>query len=286
MGKRKIAIAYMVAGLSSRFEGRIKQFAKVGPSGEMLIEYSMNQAIKSGFNRCVFIVGELTEKPFKEKFGNSYKGIPVEYALQKFDKKERDRPWGTLEAVSLLKGIVNFPFVVCNGDDIYGKNAFKTLFNHLQKYDAAATVSYKLIDVLPEKGKTNRGVFQIKDGKVIDIIEVLNIDRENLIATNSKEDDTISMNIFALHAEDLERIEQVVNKFKERRKGDRKIECFLSQELGNLIKRNELVMAVYPANSRWFGITNPDDEVVVREKLQQIKRLLKNSGNFQNVKNL
>ncbi len=266
---KETAIVYMVAGMSSRFGGKIKQFAQIGPDGETLMEYSMDQAIKAGFNKIVFIVGEMTEKPFKEKFTNSYKGIPIEYAKQEFDHTTRDKPWGTLDALASAKGIVRSPFVVCNGDDIYGKNAFKVLFQHLQKHTTAATVSYNLADVLPEKGKTNRGLFKIKDGRVVDIVEVFNIDNENLAATNSKLDDPISMNIFALHAEDLEKIERIVHNFKDTHRGDRKIECLLPEELGNLIKQDKLVMVIHPANDLWFGVTNPDDEAVVRKKLAE-----------------
>ena len=122
---------------------------------------------------------------------------------------------------------------------------------------------------MPEKGKTNRGLFKIKDGRVVDIVEVFNIDNENLAATNSKLDDPISMNIFALHAEDLEKIERIVHNFKDTHRGDRKIECLLPEELGNLIKQDKLVMVIHPANHLWFGVTNPDDEAVVRKKLAE-----------------
>ena len=122
----------MTAGLSSRFGGMIIQFAEIGPNEEPLIEYSMNQAIKAGISKIVFIVGDLTKKPFQEKFSSSYKNIKIEYTFQTYDKKERDKPWGTLDAISTIKNNVNCPFIICNGDDIYGENSFKTLVNHLK----------------------------------------------------------------------------------------------------------------------------------------------------------
>jgi len=268
---KETTIVYMAAGMSSRFGGKIKQFALVGPKGETLIEYSMNQAIKAGFNRIVFIVGEMTEKPFKEKFGNNYKGIPIAYALQQFDHNSRDKPWGTLDSLACTRNIVYSPFVVCNGDDIYGENAYKTLFNHLQKYSTAATTYYKLGDVIPKIGKINRGHFKIKDGKVIDIYEVYNIDSENLSATNSNPNDPVSMTFFALHPEVLQILAEINTNFKKNHVGDRKSESLLPTELGNLIKEKKLIMQAYPANSLWFGVTNPDDEAVVREKLKQLR---------------
>ena len=264
---KDVAVVYMVAGLSSRFGGKIKQFAQVGQNGETLIEYSINQAIKAGINKIVFIVGDLTKEQFQKKFASSHKEIKIEYALQTYDKKERDKPWGTLDAVTSIKNIVNCPFIICNGDDIYGENSFKTLVNHLKEFDTSATVSYKLIDVLPEKGKTNRGVFTIKDNKIIDLNEVFNIEKDNLPCTNSKEDDPISMNIFALYPQILTEVVSIVNKFKIDNKGNRTVECLLSKELGNLIKSNKLIMHCYPSKDKWFGVTNPEDEANVRQML-------------------
>jgi len=100
MNKQDISVCFLCAGVSSRFNGKIKQFAVVGINGETLMEVSLNQALKAGFSKIVFIVGNKTEIPFREKFGNSYKGIPVFYAVQKFDENERDKPWGTADATA------------------------------------------------------------------------------------------------------------------------------------------------------------------------------------------
>src|SRR3989344_9452907 len=95
----ELALVYMVAGLSKRFGGKPKGLAKVGPNGETLLEYSLNQALPAGFTKIIFIVGEKTERLFKEKFGNSYKGVPIEYAMQEYDSAKRDKPWGTADAL-------------------------------------------------------------------------------------------------------------------------------------------------------------------------------------------
>jgi len=131
-GKKDIALVYMVAGMSSRFNGKIKQFAKVGRNGETLIEVSLQQALRAGFSKIVFIVGEKTEKPFKEMFGEEYKGVPIFYVFQGFDSNIRDKPWGTVEAVVKIKEVVNCDFVVCNGDDLYGEFAFRKCVEHLE----------------------------------------------------------------------------------------------------------------------------------------------------------
>lgn len=268
--KQDIALVYMVAGMSSRFGGKIKQFAKVTDS-ETLIEYSINQAIKSGFTKIIFIVGNKTEQPFKEKFGNEYRGIPVYYALQEYDETKRDRPWGTTDALCSAKEIITEPFIVCNGDDIYGEKAFEILANHLKNRNEEATLGYKLINVIPETGKTHRGIFEIdKNNYVKSLTETFNIEKANLQATNSKSDDLCSMNIFALHPKTLKMLDEKLKIFKEKNKEDRKIEFLLPSEISNLIKENKIKMKIYPCNEKWFGITNPGDEDIIKEQLREL----------------
>ncbi len=269
--ENQIALVFMVAGISSRFGGKIKQFAKVTDT-ETLIEYSLNQALKSGFSKIIFIVGNKTQFPFKEKFGNEYKGIPVEYALQTYDETKRDKPWGTTDALCSIRDIINCPFIVCNGDDIYGKNTFRILFNHLKnnKNNDDATAGYKLIEVLPEKGGVNRGIFNIENNYVKDMNETFNIEKSNLSATNTNSDDLCSMNIFALHPRTLKLLDKALKQFKEQHKEDRKKECLLPTELSNLIKEKKIKMKVYQTNDKWFGITNPGDEEVIREQLREL----------------
>jgi NDP-sugar pyrophosphorylase family protein len=270
--EKDIAIVYMVAGISSRFGGRIKQFANIGPNNETLIEYSINQAIKAGFTKIIFIVGNLTEKPFKEKFKNKFKNIPIEYALQSYDLKERDRPWGTADAISTIKSIINCPFVICNGDDIYGENTFKILASHLKNSKDEATIGYTLSDVIPEKGSTNRGIFQIKEGYVENLKEVIGIEKCNLKATNNCETDYCSMNIFALHKETVDLLDIFLKDFKKEHIGDRRIEALLPEFLSRLINQGKIKMKIYPTKDKWLGITNPEDEPIVREILKSIEK--------------
>jgi len=266
---KEIAIVYMVAGISSRFEGRIKQFAKVSDN-EPLIEYSLKQALKSGFTKIVFIVGNKTEQPFKEKFGESYNGIPILYVLQKFNPEARNRPWGTGDALTCLKNVISCPFVLCNGDDIYGESAFKLLFEHLKNKNHEATLGYKLINVLPETGKTHRGIFKIDEKNYVKSLkETFNIEKSNLSITNNNPEDLCSMNIFALHPEIVEILSKELEKFKEKHKGDKDAEFLLPNEISKLIEKNQIQMKIYPCNEKWLGITNPGDEIKVREELEK-----------------
>ncbi|MDP2926415.1 MAG: sugar phosphate nucleotidyltransferase [Nanoarchaeota archaeon] len=270
--QKEIAIVYMCAGISSRFGGKIKQFAKVGPIGETLIEYSLNQATNAGFTKIIFIVGNKTELPFKEKFGNDYRGIPIEYVLQKYDVKIRDKPWGTTDALCTIKDIIACPFVVCNGDDIYGENTFKLLAEHLKKENDEATIGYKLCEVIPDFGKTNRGIFQIDNKYVESLKEVLSIEKNNLSATNNTPDDLCSMNIYALHPKTVNLLSKSLKRFKLNNKDNKKIECLLPEELSNLLEKEKIKMKIYPSNDLWIGVTNPEDEPIVRKKLIEISK--------------
>ena len=269
--KKDIAIVYMAAGLSSRFGGKIKQFAKVGINNETLIEYSLNQAIKSGITKIIFIVGEKTEQPFRELFKENYQGIPVYYALQIYDKKERDKPWGTTDALCSAKNLIDCPFIVCNGDDIYGENTFKILVNHFKKNkeENGASVGFKLINVIPEKGKVNRGIFKTNQNQEVrELKEVFNIEKNNFEATNTKPDNLTSMNIYALYPKTVEHLCNILEKFKKDNKENRTSECLLPNNISELIQKNLLRLKLYQTPDKWIGITNPEDEEIVRKILR------------------
>ncbi len=268
-----VSIVYMVAGMSSRFGGKIKQFAQVGPNGETLIEVSINQAITAGFDNIIFIVGEKTETPFKEMFRNNYNGIPILYAKQVFDSKFRDKPWGTCDAIVCAKNVIKDDFVVCNGDDLYGENTFRSLvdFSKENQMDCA-TIGYKLGNVLPKQGEVNRGIFsKDKFEYLLGIKETLNISKQNLTELNLNENNLSSQNIFFLRKETLNLLKEKLTNFKETHKEDRKSECYLPTELSNLINENKIKIKLIPTSDKWFGVTNPEDEEVVKEQLKNMQ---------------
>ena len=271
---KEIAIVYMVAGMSSRFGGKIKQFARVGPNGETLIEYSINQALKAGFNKIIFIIGNMTEEPFKKMFHSRYKGVPILYTKQTFNPEIRDKPWGTVDAVCTIKSIIDCPFVVCNGDDIYGENTFKILAEHLRNPEnkgICASVGYRLGDVLPEQGTTNRGIFQVdSECNVTNMEERFNLTRENISSLGLNEDDLCSMNCFAFYPEIMNQLTNLLLAFQEKNKGDRKAECLLPVEVSTMLNEKKLEMKLYKTNSKWFGVTNPSDEEIVKEQLKNL----------------
>lgn len=262
-----IALVYMVAGMSSRFGGIPKQLAKVGPNDETLIEISLNQAIGAGFTKIVFIVGEKTEEPFKELFKDSYKGIPVFYAKQTFDVNTRDKPFGTVDAVLSAKNILDEPFVVANGDDLYGRDAFLQLVSLAKKGSFNATVGYLLKDSLPENGTVNRGIFSEQDGFVTTIVEELHISKDNVVDRNLTMHSLCNMNIFLLQKNVLTLLEKQFSLFKEEHKDSRTAECLLPVELSNLIVSNAVTLVLLKSSEKCLGITNPEDAAILRDIL-------------------
>ena len=237
---------------------------------QTLIEYSLNQAIKTGFNKIIFIVSEITEKPFKEKFGNNYKGIPIEYFLQKFDKEKRDKPWGTCDAVCSTIEKIHEPFVIASGDDIFGEKTFEILANHLKNNKTNSVAVKKLIEMLPEKKTVNRGIFEVDDNNyVINGVEEININKENFIQRGFSENSPVSISIFGLHPETLKLLKEKLDEFKKQNSNDRKAECYLNIKLIKLIQERKIKMKLYYTPEKWFGITNQKDELIIKEQLKK-----------------
>jgi len=248
--------------------GKIKQFAKVGPNGETFIEYSINHALKNPFTKIIFIVGKMTEIPFKEKFGDNYKGIPVEYAHQTYDPEKREKPWGTGDALASAASLIEDQCVVCNGDDLYGELAYETIFKHLKNTNEDVIMTLKLGNMLPENGEVTRGIFTVENGYLIDAIEVFNISKTNHIEKGLNEDSSVNINLFGLQHKTLQNLKRKVEQFKYQNENDRKKECFIHVELANIMKNNDSKMKVYLSEEPWLGLTNPEDEQTVREILK------------------
>jgi choline kinase len=265
--KKDFVAVFLAAGVSSRFGNKIKQLAKVGPNGESLIEASVGQAISAGFNKIILIVGDLTEAPIKKKLGYIYKGIPIVYVKQNFSTEERDRPWGTADALCSINNIVNNPFVVCNGDDIYGEKTFKILLNHIHTLGTPAIIGYKLSESLSDNGTVNRGIFEVRAGKVVKITETFNISKEDLITKKIDPESLCSQCISVLNPKIIKLLNKKLLQFKRKHVGDRKTECILSVELSNLIEEGKIEMILLSTTDKWMGITNPGDEIIIRRSL-------------------
>lgn len=266
---KSVALVYMVAGMSSRFGGKVKQLVKVGPNDETLIEYSLNQALKAGFSKIIFIVGDKTETEFRRMFGDEYMGVPVFYARQKFDPEIRDKPWGTVDALCCAREFIDCPFVICNGDDIYGEESFRILVEHLLNNEESASVGFKLGNVLSDNCGVNRGIFQVdEDGYLKSMEEIFNIEKSNLVKKGLSVDNLCSMNIFGLHSDVLEFANAELEAFKRKNEGSRDAECLLPVEFSKLMGKGLMRVKIYSTSDKWTGVTGPEDAEVVRALLK------------------
>ena len=262
MGKG-VALVYLVAGLSSRFGGKIKPLANIGPNGKTFIECSLGQALLAGFNKIVFVVGKHTESAFKKKFKNNYSGVPIKYVLQEFDSSTRNNPWGTVDALCSARKELDRPFVVCNGDDLYGVNSFQLLFNHLNNSAEEATIGHRLIDTLPANGVVKRAVFNVDKEYVLSIGEVFSVSKLDI--NNHNPNDLSCMSIFGLHNKTLIYLQNLLDEFKKAHTNDRTIEFPLHNALSNLIEQKTIKMKMYLSQDSWIGLTNIGDEEIVRK---------------------
>lgn len=264
-----VAIVFMVAGMSSRFGGQAKQLEKVGPNNETLIEFSVKQALKNNFTELIFITNPINEERFVQIFGIEYLNRPVRYLKQTYDKATRIRPWGTTDAICVLYKKITQPFIVINGDDIYGEDAFKTGFELIVNKKINIIGTIKLLKTLPETGTVNRGVIQIeeKTGLVTKLEEVMNISKQN---NTELYNSFANINFIGLQPEVLELLSNILFKFKNNHSSDPKIECLLPNNLSQLIQEKLITMKYFLIENDILGITNPGDEIILKQKLKDL----------------
>ena len=216
-------LVIMAAGMGSRFGGGIKQLAPVGPNGEIIMDYSIYDAMEAGFDKVVFVIRKDLEEEFKKVIGNRIeKQVEVAYAYQELkdipeqyqDKfAERKKPWGTGQAILCCKEVVDSPFLVINADDYYGKEAYREAFEYLTKKSPTdimqiCMVSFVLKNTLSDNGTVTRGICRVSEnGMLTDIRETHDIARteqgagvltDGRIVKELDADATVSMNMWGM----------------------------------------------------------------------------------------
>ena len=268
-------VVFMVAGMSSRFGGTPKQFAIIGNknTGETLIEYSVNQALNAAKDICsidkiIFITNPKTEERFINLFGNdvwSKTDTIFEFIQQDFDETTRSRPWGTCGAVCSLQKHVDQPFILLNGDDIYGEETFKTGYRMLSLEQNNIIGGCKMINTLPEDGLVNRGLIETNsDNFVTSMRELLKISKKD----NPELHDKLgNVNFIGLLPKTVELLTTILDRFKTEHKDDPKIECLLPDNLNELIQTKQITMKAFQITNKIHGITHPGDDVILRQIL-------------------
>ena len=261
-------VVFMVAGMSSRYGGALKQLANVGVNGETLIEVSVTQALTSPFSKIIFITNENTEHHFINIFGCKYKGIPVEYIRQEWNQATRDRPWGTTGAVCALRHKISEPIILVNSDDLYGEDTFKKGYELLSKTQNNIIGGCKLSKTMPEDERTlvNRGVIEVNSSTnmVLSIKEHLKISKKN---NPNLLNCPASVNFIGLRPQTIDFLSAILDDFQQANKNDRKIECLLPDNLNYLISNNFITMHYFEISHSIYGITYPGDELAIKEML-------------------
>ena len=287
----------MAAGIGSRYGGGIKQLEKMGPNGEIIMDYAIFDAKRAGFNKVVFIIRKDLEKDFREIIGNRIEKVTdVEYAFQELSDlpagftvpADRKKPWGTGQAVLSVKGFVNEPFAVINADDYYGPEGFRVLHEYMTtKMDLTSDkldmcmAGFILKNTLSDNGTVTRGACQVSDdGFLTDVTETYGIRMENgILKAEDQEgnprsvspDQFVSMNMWGLPPAFLAELEEGFPKFLSALKpGDIKKEYLLPTIINNCIKSGKGTVQVLPTHDKWFGVTYKEDKPVVVESIRQL----------------
>ena len=289
--KKERTLVVLAAGIGSRFAGGVKQLQCVGPSGEVIMDYSIHDAIEAGFNRFVFIIRHDIQALFDRIMGDRIrricekKGVEVLCAYQEKENlpggfvcpAERAKPWGTGHALLSCKGMLSGGFAVINADDYYGKDAYRRAAEFLDSLEDGSQGTYGLIgfrlgNTLSDHGGVTRGLCRTEDGWLTHIVETKNVIKipggaraEVFGAVRDLEEDIpVSMNMWGFTPDVLEKLEERFIEFLGEGLHDPKSEFLIPSEMGILLKREAVRIRVLPTTSQWFGMTYAEDMPGVR----------------------
>ncbi len=283
-------LVIMAAGMGSRFGG-LKQIAPMGPNDEFIIDYSIFDALRSGFDKVVFIIKEENYDTFKETIGSRVeKHIPVEYAFQKLDDipswvnipKERVKPWGTAQAIYAARDVVKDNFIVINADDFYGREAFEVAAEYLKnkKDKEYGIIGYKVNNTLTENGSVKRGLIIQENGKFKELIESSMEKDEKGIKSSPlsgadsfyiEDDDLVSMNMLAFDTSLFDLIEEKMDAFfKDNEDNLEKCEFLLPDILDLANREHKADIVVLETDAKWYGVTYKEDTDSVRTAIKEL----------------
>ena len=286
----KPTLLVLAAGMGSRYGG-IKQMDSFGPNGETIIDYSIYDAIASGFGKVVFIIRESFAEDFKNLFEPKLKGkVETEYVFQEMSSftegfqipGERTKPWGTAHAVLCAKEVINEPFAVINADDFYGRDAFDKAVKFLtdevspKRY---CIIGYELSKTISENGTVSRGVCEVDaDGNLSHINERTKIFPENgkIYYTENglnvplPADTVVSMNFWAFDANVFEYIQKLFIKFLQENGANPKAEFFIPIIGDAFIADGKGEIKVIPTSAQWFGVTYKEDAPDVKKEINNL----------------
>ncbi len=283
-----LSLLVLAAGMGSRYGG-LKQVDPMGPSGETLLDYSVFDAMKAGFDRVVFLIRRDIESEFHEKVGKRYEGtVDVDYAFQQLDDtpgdapvpEGRTKPWGTAHAVWCARGQVNGSFCSINADDFYGLRSYVVMADFLRAGDGDeprfAMAGYRLGNTLSEHGSVARGVCKVDGrGRLMNIVEFTGIEKRGDTAVQPQPDgdaqfsgdEPVSMNFWGFTPLVFPLLEARLTDFLARSGQDAKAECYIPTVVGDMVTDGAATVDVLPTDAPWFGVTYREDKPRVTESL-------------------
>ena len=289
----KPTLFVLAAGMGSRYGG-LKQLDGLGPHGETIMDYSIYDAIKSGFGKVVFVIRKDFESEFREKILSKYENhIPTEVVFQSVNDlpegftcpPERTKPWGTNHALLMGKDVINEPFAIINSDDFYGRNSFEVMAKELMSLEgnsagAYSMVGFKVGNTMSESGTVSRGVCETVDGYLTTIVERTKIGyNENheisFVDENDKEiilpaDTPVSMNFWGFTPDYFKHSEEFFVKFLKENIDKPKAEFFIPSLVNELIVNGKARVKVLTTESKWFGVTYSEDRAGVVQKFAEL----------------
>ncbi len=269
---KKTTLVVMAAGMGSRFGG-LKQIAPVGPGGEIILDFSVYDAVKAGFDKTVFIIRRDIEKDFREIAGRRIeKMTDVEYVFQDMDDipqgfsvpDGRTKPWGTGHAVYCTRKVVDTPFALINADDYYGQSSFGILHDNLVKNDETCMVGFTLGNTITENGTVARGICDVEDGFLKRVVEHTDLDKNSGIPLNT----IVSMNMWGLLPSIFGNIEEDFVKFLSNLSNPMKEEFYIPFVVDNMIQTTGEKVRVLETTEKWYGVTYKEDKDTVVEAMK------------------
>lgn len=287
----KPTLLILAAGMGSRYGG-LKQVEPVGPNGEVIIDYSIYDAIRAGFGKVVFVIRKSFADEFKEIFDSKLNGkIEVEYAYQELEylppgfdvPPQREKPWGTAHAILVTKNIIKEPFCQLNADDFYGYNAFRSMAEFLTRplkpYEYSM-VGYKLKNTLSDFGSVSRGICEVDENnflqKIVETIKILKEDSRIASyepggeVTYLSGEENVSMNIWGFQPDIFDILEEKFIKFLEENIHLPKSEIFIPSVVFDIISEDRAKVEVLKGDSPWFGVTYKEDKPIVISKIRKL----------------
>ncbi len=285
----KPTLLILAAGMGSRYGG-LKQIDPVGPGGETIIDYSIYDALRAGFNKLVFVIRKDIEQPFKEIIGARFeKRVAVEYVFQELDKLPpgfslpagRTKPWGTTHAILMAEQAIKEPFAAINADDFYGQQAYKLLANYLTSGSSDyAMVGFILKNTLSDFGSVARGVSRTDAADYLtSVVEMMKIERDGAAAKNTDAegkitrltgDEAVSMNFWGFTPALFPQLKTKFTEFLKKSGEELKSECYIPSTVNDLVVTGHTKVKVLRTNDSWFGVTYREDRPMVVESIRKL----------------